>query len=278
MPGTRCTRDVLPHPTDPTRLVRVRVERPDDDAVRPAVLVVHGFKGFMDWGFFPELSRRLAEAGLVAVSLNLSGSGIGEDPERFTEEEAFAKNTYSKEVEDLDLLRGHVEALPGVDAARLGVLGHSRGGGVTLLHAAARGDYRAVVTWAAIDDVDRVDEAGKAAWRERGFLEVPNARTGQVHRMDLDALRDVEEHREALDILAACARLQAPTLVVHGSADEAVPASAGQRIAAALPSALHLELDGAGHTFGATHPFAGAPPELEAVLDASTRFLVEHLG
>ena len=25
----------------------------------PHVLILHGFKGFMHWGFFPELSRRL---------------------------------------------------------------------------------------------------------------------------------------------------------------------------------------------------------------------------
>ena len=146
-----------------------------------------------------------------------------------------------------------------------------------LLHAAGRGGYGAVVTWAAIDEVDRVDEATKAAWRERGFLEVPNARTGQVHRIELDALRDVEQRREALDILAACGRLEAPTLVVHGTGDEVVPADAGRRIVEALPRGLHLELDGAGHTFGGAHPYAGAPPELEAVLDASLRFLCEHL-
>jgi len=278
MPGTRCTRDALPYPDDPARIVRVRVERPDDDLPRPAVLVVHGFKGFMDWGFFPELSRRLAGAGLVAVSLNVSGSGIGEDPERFTEEEAFAKNTYSKELEDLELVRGWVEARPGVDPTRVGALGHSRGGGVTLLHAAERGDYGAVVTWAAIDQVDVVDEATKASWRERGFVEITNARTGRAHRIDLDALRDIEQRGEALDILAACARLETPALVVHGAADEVVPASCGQRLAAALPRGLHLEVDGAGHTFGGGHPYAGATPALEAVLDASTRFFVEHLG
>ena len=59
----------------------------------------------MHWGFFPELSRRIAEAGLVAVSLNVSGSGIGDDLENFTEDEAFAHNTYSKDLEDLEVVR-----------------------------------------------------------------------------------------------------------------------------------------------------------------------------
>ena len=43
---------------------------------RPAVVVLHGFKGFKDWGMFPPLSQRLAQAGFTVVSPNLSGSGV----------------------------------------------------------------------------------------------------------------------------------------------------------------------------------------------------------
>ena len=43
---------------------------------RPAVVIVHGFKGFKDWGMFPVVADRLARAGLTAVSVNLSGSGV----------------------------------------------------------------------------------------------------------------------------------------------------------------------------------------------------------
>lgn len=279
MAGTHLARHTLTYPEDPARLVRVRVESSAEEAStpRPAVLILHGFKGFMDWGFFPEFSRRLAEAGLVVVSLNASGSGIGDDPERFTEEEAFAKNTYSKELEDLELVRAYTAGLPGVDPARLAVCGHSRGGSVVLLHAAARGDYRAVVTWAALGDIDRMDEATKADWRERGHILIPNARTGQVHRVDLDVLLDAEANKEALDVLAGCARLTAPTLVVHGTADEVVAFAESEQIVAALPQPLHRAIEGAGHTFGGTHPLTEWTPDLESVFDATRTFLLEHV-
>ncbi len=278
MTSIQSRREVLAHPGDPTRKIRLRIERPEGSESLPAVLVIHGFKGFIDWGFFPLLSRRLAERGWVAVSLNVSGSGIGEDPERFTEDEAFARNTYSKELEDLDQVRDYVEGLEGVDTRRLGLVGHSRGGGMALLHAAARGDYRAVVTWAAIDEVDRVDAEAKRRWREEGRLLIPNGRTGQVHRLELDALEDVERNRAALDILAACKRLESPVLVVHGDEDATVPLSACRRIAASLPRGTELCIEGAGHTFGATHPFTGPTLELEAALGATTEFLASHLA
>ncbi len=269
----------LSYPSDPARVVRVRVERPVEqgDGPRPVVLILHGFKGFMHWGFFPELSRRLAEAGLVAVSLNASGSGVGEDLENFTEDEAFAKDTYSKELEDLELVRSFAETLPGVASDRMAVFGHSRGGGRVLLLASPRGGYRAVVTWASIDDVKRWDAQTMAEWQERGFVLIPNARTGQEHRLDLDLLRDAQEHGSALDIQAACRRLETPTLVVHGTADPAVEVAAAERLIEALPSATYLCIENAGHTFGATHPFTSPTPELEAVLGATRDFLLGHL-
>jgi len=46
------------------RPLRVRVEGPrgsvSGERRFPTVLVLHGFKGFMHWGFFPLLSRRIA--------------------------------------------------------------------------------------------------------------------------------------------------------------------------------------------------------------------------
>ena len=44
-----------------------------DGKGRPAVVVCHGFKGFKDWGFFPHLAHRLANAGLTTVTFNFSG-------------------------------------------------------------------------------------------------------------------------------------------------------------------------------------------------------------
>ena len=46
------------------------------DSARPAIVVVHGWKGFKDWGMFPPLAERLARAGFATVTFNLSGSGV----------------------------------------------------------------------------------------------------------------------------------------------------------------------------------------------------------
>ena len=272
---------------EPDRVVRGRVTLPPQASLGdpvPFVLVLHGYKGFMDWGFFPELARRLAGAGLAAVAFNTSSSGIGEDLMSFTEDGAFARDTFTRQLEDVARVRDHIAsgALPGIDVSRAGLFGHSRGGGIGLVHAAERGDYRSIVTWAAIDSLDRLDEDTKRQWRREGRLPVVNARTKQTLYVDLGLLEDLERNRERFDVRAACGRLRAPTLLIHGEADQAVAFDSLGALASALPDGPDgigraLGIPGAGHTFGARHPLEEIPGALERVLNETTRWLAGHL-
>ena len=284
MTATEQAHFVLHHPKAPERKVQVRVEGPQGyegaGEALPHVLVLHGFKGFMHWGFFPELSRRIAQRGMVAVSLNTSGSGVGDDFETLSEEGAFFQCTFSHDLEDLDLVRQHLLGSSlGVDKDRLGIWGHSRGGGMALLHAERCGDYKAGVLWGPINRVKIFDEETRLRWREEGEVRIPNGRTGQLHRIGLDLLDDIEQNVAQLDILGAAARTQTPTLIVHGSADEAVPLRDAESIHAALPQGRGdlCVLPGAGHTFGARHPFEGCSEDLEAAFGVSLNHLQRHL-
>ena len=249
------------------------------DHPRPAVAVVHGFKGFKDWGLWPTLAERLARAGLSALTFNLSGSGV-DDSGDFVYPERFGHNTFSAELQDL---RRVTDALAGgqlgvAPPTSLGLLAHSRGGGMAVLHAAGDPRIRALVTWAAISTVDRWPAAQRAAWRKAGLNEVKNVRTGEVLPLYTDVLEDVECNADALDIEQAAGRLTIPWLIVHGTADEAVALAEGERLAHAAPRARFLRVEGAGHTFGATHPWRGPTPELARVEDATLAFFAEHLG
>jgi len=114
-------------------------------------------------------------------------------------------------------------------------------------------------------------------WREAGRLDVTNQRTGEVLPLYPDVLDDLEAHADALDIEAAASRLAIPWLIIHGTADETVPFAEGKALAAAAPAGEFLPVEGAGHTYGAAHPFAGRTPALDRVFDASVAFLSRHL-
>jgi pimeloyl-ACP methyl ester carboxylesterase len=245
---------------------------------RPAVVVIHGFKGFKDWGLWPALAERLARAGLSAVTFNLSGSGV-DDSGEFVYPERFGHNTFSAELQDL---RRVTDALAGgelgvVPPSAVGLLGHSRGGGVAVLHTVTDARIKALATWAAISTVERWPVAQRAAWRSAGLDEVKNVRTGQVLPLYPDVLDDIERNAAALDIEAAAERVAVPWLIVHGTEDEAVALAEGERLAAAAPGARFLAVEGAGHTFGAVHPWRGATPALERVEDTTLAFFAETL-
>ncbi|HKH43933.1 MAG TPA: prolyl oligopeptidase family serine peptidase [Thermoanaerobaculia bacterium] len=255
---------------------------------RPAVVVCHGFKGFMEWGFFPHLGTLLAERGIVAVRFNLSGSGMRPGEDRVGDPDAFRADTHSLEVEDLLTVlaaTGTDIAAGQVDLARLGVFGHSRGGGNAILASARepwRDRLRALVTWASVAAFDRYSPDQKEAWRRDGELPVVNARTGQQLALGLGLLEDLEAHRAELDLLAAAAHRRAPWLIVHGSKDESVPAVEGERLASlsshgAAPPAELLTIPEADHTFGSRHPFAGPSPWLVQALNATQRWFLRHL-
>lgn len=246
---------------------------------RPAVVIVHGFKGFKDWGMFPPLADRLAQAGFTAVSLNLSGSGV-DDRGEFAWPERFGHNTFSAELADLAtaldaLAAGRLGTAP---PTALGLLGHSRGGGVAVLQAARDSRVRALVTWAAISMVERWPLSARDQWRAAGKLDVVNQRTGQVLPLYPDVLDDIEQNATgALDIGAAASRIDVAWLILHGSSDPTVALAEAERLSRAQPSARLLALEGAGHTFGAVHPWRGSTPELDIAFRETVGWFSRHL-
>ena len=261
------------------------VDLPEQSGPRPTVVICHGFKGFMEWGFFPYLAQLLAERGLVAIRFNFTGSGMEPGDELVTKPLAFKNATFSQDLAELQSLLEAVsnDLLPDrIDPARLGLFGHSRGGGTALL-AASREPWRsrleALVTWAGVSTFDRLNEAEKEYWREKGEVPVVNARTGQELMIDVHVLRDLETHGPALVPVGAAANREAPWLIVHGDDDETVPVDEARLLAkeAGPPSEL-LVIEGGNHTFGAQHPFAGPTPQLIEALNGTQRWFRKHLA
>jgi dienelactone hydrolase len=233
-------------------------------ATAPAVLIAHGFKGFKDWGMFPWIADRVAEAGLQAIRFDFSHNGV--EVTDFDRLDLFMLDTASRHQEDLDALARTIQG-------PLGVLGHSRGGGDAILFAAREPRVRAVATLAAVATTDARPPDLEAQLREKGYYAYPNARTKQLMPVARHAFEDGARH----SIEQSAAALRCPLLLVHGDADESVPLAAQETLAKAQPAADLLTVAGAGHTFGAVHPFQGPTPQLREAVDRITTFFREHL-
>jgi uncharacterized protein len=250
----------------------IRGEARIPQAARGTVVICHGFKGFAHFSFFPYLAQQLAERAFRAITFDFSGSGVGDDRENFTNRDAFTHNTYMQELEDLDAVVAEARVRDWIDDS-YGLLGHSRGGGIAILHAARDTNVRALVTWAAIASTNRWPPEVVADWRQRGFIDIANARTGEVIPLSVELLHEVEQYGETrLNIAAAASKIEVPWLIVHGEEDESVNISEGQRLASlAGPTGEWLSLPGVNHSFGGKHPL----PEINTTLESVTRQTVD---
>jgi pimeloyl-ACP methyl ester carboxylesterase len=260
--------------------VRGEVYHPENrDSPVGTVIICHGFKGFAHWAFFPYLARSLAESGMRAITFDFSGNGVGEDRENFSELEEFETNTFTQELADLGQVIAEARRRGWIEWG-FGLFGHSRGGGVAILHAAFDEDVKALVTWASISKVRRWSDEDIKMWRNRGYTDILNSRTGQTMRLGTELLDEVEAlENKRLDIPLAARRIGVPWLVVHGDADETVKVEEAQRLADLSPGFGQLwVVEGGNHGFGASHPVVDPPPTLALVVRGTVGFFAEHLA
>lgn len=250
----------------------------------PVVVIVHGFKGFKDWGFFPYVCDELANGGFTTVRFNLSHNGVSDGSEDFDQLEMFAENTIGREIADIQAVLREVEENTSgqfgeVYSGAIGLVGHSRGGGTAILAARGNDKVKAVCTWAGVADLgrfaDRVDE-----WNEKGVIYIENARTGQQMPLNKSILDDYLAHKDDYNVIEAVKTLTPGLLVCHAEDDPVVPAAEAQQLFDAgddHKDYLYITPEG-GHTFGCKHPFEGSEQPLENVLVASMEWLERHLN
>jgi len=251
----------------------------------PVLLFLHGFKGFKDWGAFPWVGEELARRGFYVVTMNFSHNGTEGHGSEFTRLDRFERNTFSREVrEACDMVSAiaasrtpHAEK---VDSGRIGVIGHSRGGGIALLASERSPRVVSVATWAAVSSFNRYTPAQIERWRSNGVLESKNMRTGQMMRLGLELLEDLEVNAASLDIERAVRSLARPLLVLHGEMDLSVLIENGRSIAS-WGSAEKTQFEAVprtNHTFGAAHPFGGPGSVLVGVVERTAEFFHHTLA
>jgi len=243
----------------------------------PLVIFAHGFKGFKDWGSHNLVADFFAENGFRFLKFNFSHNGTTADnPTAFTDLIAFADNTFSIELDDLKAVIDFVcggSALPAAPWVYL--IGHSMGGGLSIIKAAEDKRVKKLVTMAAVSDFHNLWSPDIVPqWRLQGITYIINKRTGQELPLKRSLLEDLDKNPTRLDILTNAAEVKQPWLIAHGDADPTVPLASAKKLKAAQPDAELLVIPGADHTFGSSEPYLSAtlPPLLLEFCKASVMF------
>lgn len=251
----------------------------DKNPNTPIILFVHGFKGFKDWGAHNLVARYFAANGYRYIKFNLSHSGVPADnPKDVTDLESFANNTVSKELFDLNAVLDFIEKSYGKDV-QLNLIGHSRGGGLTIIEAANDLRINKLITWSAISGFNSLwKKEQEAEWRKTGKIQVTNARTQEQMPLNVTLLEDFEANAETLNILNAAKRINIPWLIIQGDEDVNVAFETAQKLAEANPGSRLVKIEGANHVYGASQPYENdnLPPLLFKVCEKCLVFLREE--
>lgn len=222
------------------------------------IIFVHGFKGFKDWGAHNLIADWFAKNGYRYVKFNLSYSGVNaENLNDVTDMEAFADNTISKELFDVDRIVDYVSNT--YPSSPIYLIGHSRGGGLSIIKAANDSRINKLITWSSIADFSSLwKKEQEAEWIKTGKIYVENARTKEKMPLNSTLLEDFNKHKEEFSILNAAKRIDIPWLILHGDDDVNVSFSVAQQLAQKQLNAKIQKIEGANHVYGASHPYTSA--------------------
>lgn len=246
---------------------------PAQKKAKSVIVIAHGYKGFKDWGMFPHVATSLSREHEV-ITFNFSHAGIGEDLETFSELEKFARNTYHRELMDLEVLLSYLSQHPKFGGLPLFLLGHSRGAGDCLIYTLDHPEEIAgVISWNGITNLDLFTEEQKQDMNEKGRAFVLNGRTGQQMPLDIVILEDLEAQKERYNILQRMENSTFPVVLIQGDQDGAHLRIGSEQLISVRPNIPWIQIARGNHTFGSIHPFAGTTPQLEQAIAETEDFI-----
>lgn len=221
-----------------------------DTAFHPAaredvlVLLGHGVTGNKDRPLLIAVAEGLAARGWPCLRISFSGNGDSGG--------RFGDSTVSKQCDDL---RSILDALPA--GLKIAYAGHSMGGGVGVRVAASDPRISVLVSLAGmirLADFHRAEFGGVTP--DQGLMwDEPDCPLSQTFADDMTRLGDLFDE---------ASRINAPWLLIHGTADDVVlPRDSRDGYAAAGEPRKLVEVEGAGHSFD-QH---GHPAVIAAIAD-----------
>ncbi|WP_410493776.1 alpha/beta hydrolase family protein [Chryseobacterium defluvii] len=251
---------------------------PESGEKLPLLIFVHGYKGYKDWGAWNLMAEKFAKSGFFFVKFNFSHNGTTiDDPHNFADLEAFGNNNYSKELSDLGAVIDYFIKDSKVDDQKVVLIGHSRGGGISIVKTFGDERINGLITLASVDSLERFPKGDDLEkWKKRGVYYVLNGRTKQEMPHYYQFYEDFEKNNVLFDVERAAEMAKVHFLIVHGTKDESVNVKSADHLHILNPNSELFLIENADHTFGAKEPWEAT--ELPNDLKKATEKCIEFIN
>ncbi len=256
----------------------------EDVTKKPIVIFCHGYKGFKNWGAWDLMAEEFAKNGCFFVKFNFSHNGTTpENQTEFLDIEAFGDNNYTMELEDLQsvidwLFSPKSNYSDHLDTNNVTLIGHSRGGGISIIKASEDPRIKKLVTFSSVSDFASRFPSGKAleGWKQKGVNYIVNTRTKQQLPHHFQFYKNFKDNEDRLTISRATKALKIPHLIVHGSNDASVSLSESGKLFEWSPNPKLLLVEGSDHVYNVSHPWESnkLPSDFQYVLKGTLKFIV----
>ncbi len=250
---------------------------------KPIVIFCHGYKGFKDWGAWNLAAETFVNNNLFFVKFNFShNGGTFENPIDFPDLEAFGKNNFIKELDDLediiDWVTANSEFKNEINIQNITLIGHSRGGGIASIMASENIKITKLITWAGVSDFGARFPEGEQlqGWKKLGVSHILNTRTLQKMPHLYDFYQNFKDNEARLTIKKAVEKLNIPHLIIQGENDEVVFPQEAKNLHLWNHKSELIFIEEMNHPLGCTQPWGSItmPVHLEKVVTKSIDFIL----
>jgi len=177
----------------------------------PLLLMVHGFTGDRlgnPHGLFVKTAKIFCKKGYAVLRFDFRGSGDSAD--------WFEHQNIDTELEDLKRVLNYIEKLNGINKNKIGLIGHSRGGFVSVISASKDKRIKCLVAWSPAVFM-------KKLWGKKWVKNIrKNGHVYDIYGFKLTK-QLVNRDFEFDNIINQVKNVKAPLLILHGNKDRSVP-------------------------------------------------------
>ena len=231
---------------------------PSGSQDKPIIILAHGFSTTKNTNTWTALAPRLAEHAISTFRFDFYGHGESEGK--------FEDITISEAVDDI--LQA-IKYLKSQGYKKIGLVGSSFGGIASIMAASKTDDLYLLALKSPVSNYEEKSIATQSEgeledWKEKGYRYYVSG-DGTRLRLNYTFYQDFKNN----DGYEAAPKINIPTLIIHGDADESVPYSQSVKTSKLIPNCELHTIKGANHGYD-------NPAHREEMLKAIEGFIVQN--